>query len=126
MRVKTGIDRFQTSGLSAVCMQKLKVQFAVGSDGEVSEPLDVNVLSCDTVEQVKEKILGTFKAKFGFSYGPQLRDLCIGKEPVRVSCRTGRYNLPLSLYFFSHQNMRKMALLYLCKKWTPARRSSGR
>ncbi|XP_056131829.1 plexin-C1 [Lampris incognitus] len=47
---------------------KLKVLFAVGSDGEVSEPLEVSALSCDTVEQLQEKILSTFKAKFGFSY----------------------------------------------------------
>uniref|UniRef100_A0A3Q3H0W1 Plexin C1 n=1 Tax=Labrus bergylta TaxID=56723 RepID=A0A3Q3H0W1_9LABR len=47
---------------------KLKVLFAVGVDGEVSEPLEVNALSCDSVEQVKEKILSTFKAKFGFPY----------------------------------------------------------
>nr|XP_061809456.1 plexin-C1-like [Nerophis lumbriciformis] len=47
---------------------KLKALFAVGSDGEVSEPLEVVALSCDTVEQLKEKILTTFKAKFGFTY----------------------------------------------------------
>ncbi|KAM9334613.1 plexin-C1 [Symphorus nematophorus] len=59
---------------------KLKVLFAVGSDGEVSEPLEVNTLSCDTVEQVKEKILSTFKAKFGFPYNTSLRDICIEYE----------------------------------------------
>lgn len=62
-----------------MCLQKLKVLFAVGSDGEVSEPLEVNALSCDTVEQVKEKILATFKAKFGFSFSPNLRELWIGE-----------------------------------------------
>ncbi|KAG7234837.1 hypothetical protein INR49_003918 [Caranx melampygus] len=59
---------------------KLKVLFAVGSDGEVSEPLEVNALSCDSVEQVKEKILSTFKAKFGFPYNFPLRDICIEIE----------------------------------------------
>ncbi|TKS91123.1 Plexin-C1 Virus-encoded semaphorin protein receptor [Collichthys lucidus] len=59
---------------------KLKVLFAVGSDGEVSEPLEVNALSCDTVEQVKEKILSTFKAKFGFPYNTPLREVCIEFE----------------------------------------------
>nr|XP_046234682.1 plexin-C1 isoform X2 [Scatophagus argus] len=59
---------------------KLKVLFAVGSDGEVSEPLEVSALSCDTVEQVKEKILSTFKAKFGFPYNTILSDICIGKQ----------------------------------------------
>lgn len=54
----------------------------MGADGEVSEPLEVNALSCDTVEQVKEKILATFKAKFGFSFGPNLRELWIGKVPL--------------------------------------------
>ncbi|XP_049617573.1 plexin-C1 [Syngnathus scovelli] len=50
---------------------KLKVLFAVGNDGKVSEPLEVLALNCDTVEQVKEKILTTFKAKFGFPFnGP--------------------------------------------------------
>ncbi|XP_037099104.1 plexin-C1 [Syngnathus acus] len=50
---------------------RLKVLFAVGNDGEVSEPLEVLALNCDTVEQVKGKILTTFKAKFGFPYnGP--------------------------------------------------------
>ncbi|XP_068572809.1 plexin-C1, partial [Cebidichthys violaceus] len=59
---------------------KLKVLFAVGSDGEVSEPLEVNALSCDSVEQVKEKILSTFKAKFGFPYNTHLRDVRIEYE----------------------------------------------
>ncbi|XP_061839618.1 plexin-C1 [Nerophis lumbriciformis] len=47
---------------------RLKALFAVGGDGEVSEPLEVSALSCDTVEQVKEKVLTTFEAKFGFPY----------------------------------------------------------
>ncbi|XP_078098776.1 plexin-C1 isoform X1 [Sander vitreus] len=59
---------------------KLKVLFAVGSEGEVSEPLEVNALSCDSVEQVKEKILSTFKAKFGFPYNSPLRDIRIEYE----------------------------------------------
>ncbi|KAM6961556.1 plexin-C1 [Tautogolabrus adspersus] len=59
---------------------KLKVLFAVGSDGEVSEPLEVNALSCDSVEQVKEKILSTFKAKFGFPYITPLRGVCVEFE----------------------------------------------
>ncbi|XP_060885192.1 plexin-C1 [Labrus mixtus] len=59
---------------------KLKVLFAVGVDGEVSEPLEVNALSCDSVEQVKEKILSTFKAKFGFPFITPLRDVCIEFE----------------------------------------------
>lgn len=65
--------------VSVYCLQKLKVLFAVGSDGEVSEPLEVDALSCDTVEQVKEKILSTFRAKFGFPYNTPLRDICIGQ-----------------------------------------------
>ncbi|XP_034381825.1 plexin-C1 [Cyclopterus lumpus] len=59
---------------------KLKVLFAVGSDGEVSEPLEVTALSCDSIEQIKEKILSTFKAKFGFPYNTHLRDVCIEYE----------------------------------------------
>ncbi|XP_029016185.1 plexin-C1 isoform X2 [Betta splendens] len=59
---------------------KLKVLFAVGSDGEVSEPLEVQSLSCDTVEQVKEKVLSTFRAKFGFPYNTALRDIRIEYE----------------------------------------------
>nr|XP_057933721.1 plexin-C1 isoform X2 [Doryrhamphus excisus] len=54
---------------------RLKVLFAVGSDGGVSEPLEVITLSCDTVEQVKEKILTTFKAKFGFPYSSPQRSV---------------------------------------------------
>uniref|UniRef100_A0A7N5ZYS7 Plexin cytoplasmic RasGAP domain-containing protein n=1 Tax=Anabas testudineus TaxID=64144 RepID=A0A7N5ZYS7_ANATE len=54
---------------------KLNVLFAVGSDGQVSEPLEVNALSCDTVEQVKEKILSTFRAKFGFPYNAPLKEI---------------------------------------------------
>lgn len=83
-----------------MCLQKLKVLFAVGTDGEVSEPLEVNALSCDTVEQVKEKILATFQAKFGFSYGPPLRELSIGEDPAGFSSRTGTYNLSRSRYYF--------------------------
>ncbi|KAF0029429.1 hypothetical protein F2P81_018534 [Scophthalmus maximus] len=59
---------------------KLKVLFAVGSYGEVSEPLEVSSLSCDTVEQVKEKILSTFKAKFGFPFNAPIRDVRIEFE----------------------------------------------
>lgn len=54
--------------------------FAVGSGGEVSEPLEVLALNCDTVEQVKEKILNTFKAKFGFPYNGPQSSVCIGKS----------------------------------------------
>ncbi|KAK7130098.1 hypothetical protein R3I93_019664 [Phoxinus phoxinus] len=54
---------------------KLKVVFAVGTGGEVSEPLEVNALTCDTVQQVKEKILQTFQRKFGFPYTQQFRDI---------------------------------------------------
>lgn len=74
-------------------MQTLKVLFAVGSDGEVSEPLEVNALSCDTVEQVKEKILSTFKAKFGFSYGTGLRALSLGKEQAGFCVSTRCFQL---------------------------------
>ncbi|XP_028306495.1 plexin-C1-like isoform X2 [Gouania willdenowi] len=59
---------------------RLKVLFAVGTDGGVSEPLEVGVLSCDTVEQVKEKILSTFKSKFGFPFSTSPRDACIEYE----------------------------------------------
>ncbi|KAL6473652.1 hypothetical protein MHYP_G00172130 [Metynnis hypsauchen] len=59
---------------------KLKVLFAVGTEGEVSEPLEVNALSCDTIEQVKEKILQTFQHKFGFPYTQQLREIDIEYE----------------------------------------------
>ncbi|XP_027899842.1 plexin-C1 [Xiphophorus couchianus] len=59
---------------------KLKVLFAVGSDGEVSEPLEVDALSCDTVEQLKEKILNTFKTKFGFAYNTSIRDVSVEYE----------------------------------------------
>ncbi|XP_029901504.1 plexin-C1 isoform X2 [Myripristis murdjan] len=59
---------------------KLKVHFAVGSDGEVSDPLEVSALSCDTVEQLKDKILSTFRAKFGFCYSAALRDVRIEYE----------------------------------------------
>lgn len=52
----------------------------MGNDGEVSEPLEVNALSCDSIEQVKEKILSTFKAKFGFPYSASLREIHIGKQ----------------------------------------------
>ena len=56
----------------------------MGSDGEVGEPLEVDALDCDTVEQVKEKILSTFKAKFGFPYNTSVRDVCIGENKTRV------------------------------------------
>ncbi|XP_036432602.1 plexin-C1 isoform X2 [Colossoma macropomum] len=59
---------------------KLKVLFAVGTEGEVSEPLEVNALTCDTIEQVKEKILQTFQRKFGFPYTQQLREIDIEYE----------------------------------------------
>ncbi|XP_071242731.1 plexin-C1-like isoform X2 [Salvelinus alpinus] len=59
---------------------RLQVLFAVGTDGEVSEPLEVSALDCDTVEQVKEKILLAFKTKFGFPYNTPLRQIHIEYE----------------------------------------------
>ncbi|TRY82226.1 hypothetical protein DNTS_023867, partial [Danionella cerebrum] len=59
---------------------RLKVVFAVGTGGEVSEPLEVTTLSCDTVHQVKEKILQTFQRKFGFPYTQQIREIEIECE----------------------------------------------
>lgn len=59
---------------------KLNVLFAVGTEGEVSEPLEITALDCDTVEQVKEKILLTFHRKFGFRYTQQLRHIDIEVE----------------------------------------------
>ncbi|XP_063073771.1 plexin-C1 [Engraulis encrasicolus] len=59
---------------------RLTVLFAVGTEGEVSEPLEICALDCDTVEQVKEKILLTFHRKFGFRYTQQLRDIDIEYE----------------------------------------------
>ncbi|XP_038852598.1 plexin-C1-like [Salvelinus namaycush] len=59
---------------------RLQVLFAVGTDGEVSEPLEVSALDCDTVEQVKEKILLAFKTKFGFPYNTPLRQMHIEYE----------------------------------------------
>ncbi|XP_016390282.1 plexin-C1-like [Sinocyclocheilus rhinocerous] len=61
---------------------KLKVVFAVGTGGEVSEPLEVNALTCDTIQQVKEKILQTFQRKFGFLF-QQIRDIEIEYEKER-------------------------------------------
>ncbi|XP_072566138.1 plexin-C1 isoform X2 [Paramormyrops kingsleyae] len=58
---------------------KLKVSFSVGS-GEESECLEVSALDCDTVEQVKEKILAAFKSKFGFPYYKQLVEIDIYYE----------------------------------------------
>ncbi|TNN54598.1 Plexin-C1 [Liparis tanakae] len=54
---------------------KLKVLFAAGGAGEVSEPLEVGALSCDSVEQLKEKILSAFRDKFGFPYSRRLGDV---------------------------------------------------
>uniref|UniRef100_A0AAY4EPW7 Plexin cytoplasmic RasGAP domain-containing protein n=1 Tax=Denticeps clupeoides TaxID=299321 RepID=A0AAY4EPW7_9TELE len=59
---------------------RLNVLFAVGSEGEVSEPLEVSTLDCDTVDQVKEKILLTFQRKFGFPYSQQLREIDIADD----------------------------------------------
>lgn len=53
--------------------------FAVGMEGEVSEPLEVKVLTCDTIDQVKDKILQTFQRKFGFRYTRQLCDIGLGQ-----------------------------------------------
>ncbi|XP_077449603.1 plexin-C1 isoform X2 [Stigmatopora argus] len=62
---------------------RLKALFAVGGDGEVSEPLEVVALTCDTVEQLKEKILNTFKAKFGFTYNSPQTSVSIEFERDR-------------------------------------------
>ena len=62
----------------------------VGGDGQLSEPLEVEALSCDTVDQVKLKILAVFKAKFGFAYNIPLRDVRLG------GYRRGHTATPLS------------------------------
>ncbi|CAL9683001.1 unnamed protein product [Knipowitschia caucasica] len=73
---------------------RLKVLFAVGSDGETSEPLDVSALTCDTVDQVKGKILSTFRNKFGFPYSTPSQELCV--EYVRGSASLGLEEVDLS------------------------------
>ncbi|XP_072311085.1 plexin-C1 [Eucyclogobius newberryi] len=72
---------------------KLKVLFAVGSDGEMSEPLEVAALTCDTVDQVKDKILTTFRTKFGFPYNTPLRELCIEYVRGNASLRLEEVDL---------------------------------
>ncbi|KAJ8373373.1 hypothetical protein AAFF_G00265610 [Aldrovandia affinis] len=64
---------------------KLQVSFEVVSMGEGSTPLDVSVLDCDTVEQVKEKILVAFKSKFGNPYSGELRNIDIEYEKAGSS-----------------------------------------
>ncbi|KAJ8269236.1 hypothetical protein COCON_G00118430 [Conger conger] len=56
---------------------KLSVSLEVASVGEGDGPLEGSVLDCDTVEQVKEKILRAFKSRFGFPYSGQLKDINI-------------------------------------------------
>uniref|UniRef100_A0A8B9JN37 Plexin C1 n=1 Tax=Astyanax mexicanus TaxID=7994 RepID=A0A8B9JN37_ASTMX len=69
----------QDFNFSPLVCAKLNVLFAVGTEGEVSESLEVNALTCDTIEQVKEKILQTFQRKFGFPYTQQQREIDIGQ-----------------------------------------------
>uniref|UniRef100_W5NFK5 Plexin C1 n=1 Tax=Lepisosteus oculatus TaxID=7918 RepID=W5NFK5_LEPOC len=61
---------------------KLKVLFQALPDGEkeAGATLEVSVLDCDTTEQAKEKILRSFKSKFGYPYHVQLKDIDIVKE----------------------------------------------
>ncbi|XP_066561076.1 plexin-C1 isoform X2 [Amia ocellicauda] len=56
---------------------KLKVSFQVipDSDSDAGTTLDVSVLDCDTIEQAKEKILRSFKSKFGHPYHVQFKDI---------------------------------------------------
>nr|XP_028256618.1 thioredoxin reductase 1, cytoplasmic [Parambassis ranga]XP_028256619.1 thioredoxin reductase 1, cytoplasmic [Parambassis ranga] len=89
--MKCGLTKQQldaTVGIHPGTAQKLNVLLALGSDGEVSEPLEVSALSCDTVEQVMEKILSTFKAKFGFPYNTPIRDVCIAMTAIIESILT--------------------------------------
>ncbi|KAK7895957.1 hypothetical protein WMY93_021282 [Mugilogobius chulae] len=72
---------------------KLKVLFEVGSDGDTSEPLEVVALTCDTVDQVKDKILTTFRAKFGFMYNVPIRELCIEYVREKASLRLEEVDL---------------------------------
>ncbi|XP_015207788.2 plexin-C1 [Lepisosteus oculatus] len=61
---------------------KLKVLFQALPDGEkeAGATLEVSVLDCDTTEQAKEKILRSFKSKFGYPYHVQLKDIDIEYE----------------------------------------------
>jgi len=50
----------------------------VGSGGELSEALEVGALSCDTVDQVKHKIMAVFRTKFGFPFNQRPQDVRLG------------------------------------------------
>ncbi|KAK6488092.1 plexin-C1-like isoform X1 [Huso huso] len=59
---------------------KVSLQGSPESEGEAHTSLDVNVLDCDTIGQAKEKILQSFKTKFGHCYQFQINDIDIEFE----------------------------------------------
>ncbi|XP_033882216.3 plexin-C1-like isoform X2 [Acipenser ruthenus] len=59
---------------------KVSLQGSPESEGEAHISLDVNVLDCDTIGQAKEKILQSFKTKFGHCYQFQINDIDIEFE----------------------------------------------
>ncbi|XP_041709526.2 plexin-C1-like isoform X1 [Coregonus clupeaformis] len=89
---------------------RLQVLFAVGTGGEVSEPLEVSALDCDTVEQVKEKILLAFKTKFGFPYNTPIRQIHIEYE------KDGRF-VPLKEVDASSEVLAEVTMLNTLKHY---------
>ncbi|XP_041110743.1 plexin-C1-like isoform X2 [Polyodon spathula] len=59
---------------------KVSLQESPESEGEAHTSLDVNVLDCDTIGQASEKILQSFKTKFGHCCPFQINDVDIEFE----------------------------------------------
>ncbi|MGH0160634.1 UNVERIFIED_CONTAM: hypothetical protein FKN15_039575 [Acipenser sinensis] len=84
-RTESVVEKLLTNWMS-VCLygflRKLKVslQGSPESEGEAHTSLDVNVLDCDTIGQATEKILQSFKSKFGHCYPFQINDIDIEFE----------------------------------------------
>lgn len=61
-------------------------------EGEVGTEVPVKVLNCDTVTQVKDKLLDAVYKGIPFSQRPQADDMDLGKAPARLTLAHGLAN----------------------------------
>ncbi|XP_067860759.1 plexin-C1 isoform X2 [Heptranchias perlo] len=67
------VTDFNTLKLNVIFQLSTEVEY--GSDLDLSCPLEVDVLDCDTIGQAKEKIFETFFNKYGYSQRFQMKDI---------------------------------------------------
>lgn len=78
---------FHSLSLSVFPFFIIQILNCVNPDNENSPEIPVKVLNCDTITQVKEKILDAVYKNMPYSQRPRAVDMDLGKEPNTLNTK---------------------------------------